>query len=134
MLLMAVLLSISAQDIVLTHPRPLPTYRATTELPCGEDGTYVFVVETRGMTSQLLTSTLNGEPIELREPMELRSDGTSLRDTVARLGDAWIQPLSCVYGAGALVVVHGVNKETASSPSGEPVRVLFQADVRSRAH
>jgi|SRR5215217_713436 len=128
MLLMAVLLSISAQQepIVLRHPRAQASYRATTEVPCGEDGTYVFVVANGVATSQLVTSTLNGVPIELR------SDAASLRDAVARLKDVWLQPLSCIYGGGALVRVHGVDADSSSGTYGQSVTLGFQADLRSR--
>jgi|GEM_PF-5932988 len=128
MLLMAVLLGISAQDslITLTHPRPRAVYRTTIELPCGEDGTYVFAVENGGTASRLLTSTLDGEPVELR------SDSASLRDAVQRLRDVSIHPMTCLYGAGALVVVHGVDTDSASGTYGERVRLGFRAELRPR--
>jgi hypothetical protein len=127
MLILAVLMSFSAQDkpIILRHPRPAAKYRITTDLPCGEDGNYVFVVEHDGRTSQLTVSTLNGEPVELK------SDAISMRDEVARLKAVWLQPVTCLYGAGALVVVHGVEPDS-SSTHGKGVRLPFRADLKSR--
>jgi hypothetical protein len=127
MLSLVVLLSAFAQEkpIILSHPRPPATYRVTTEIPCGEDGKYVFVVENGGATSQLALSTLNGKPIELK------SSAILMRNKVARLKDVSLQPITCLYGAGALILVNGIDTDPSSATLGKHVRVQFQADLKS---
>lgn len=126
MIITLALLSMTAQD---TRPIPwpglprTPTYRMTTELTCEGDGTYVFVVENRPFHSVLLTSTLNGAPVELRSGTE------ALPDAMRRLRDVAIQPFGCRRGSGVAVQVSGVDKVSTSDTYGEQVTLNFQAEI-----
>ncbi len=126
MILMMMLLSLSAQEDRSVPSAGLPrspTYRTTTELTCEGDGTYVFVVENRGFVSRLITSTLDGAPVELRS-----TTGT-LRDAMARLRDVSVQPSMCRRGSGAAVQVWGNDTVSSSSTYGERVTLGFQAEI-----
>jgi hypothetical protein len=56
-----------------------------------------------------------------------------MRDRVAGLRKIWIQPNTCNYGGGAVVIVHGTDTEPSSSTYEQRVRLVFQADLRSRS-
>ena len=126
MMIMMALLSLAAQQ---ERPIPWPglprspTYRMTTELTCEGDGTYVFVVENRGFHSRLLTSTLNGTPLELRSRTE------ALPDAMRRLRDVAIQPFACRQGSGAAVQVSGIDTVSSSTTYGQRVTFDFQAEI-----
>jgi hypothetical protein len=126
MMLMMMLLSLSAQEdrIALSGGLPQsPRYRTTTELTCEGDGTYVFVVENRGFRLPLLTSTLNGAPVELRS-----TTGT-LQGSMQRLRDVSVEPITCRGGSGAAVRVWGTDSVPSSSTFGERVTFGFQAEI-----
>ncbi len=126
MMLAMMLLSLSAQDdrIALSGGLPQsPTYRTTTELTCEGEGKYVFVVENRGFRLSLITSTLNGAPVELRS-----TTGT-LQGSLERLRDILIEPIRCRGGSGAAVRVWGTDRVPTSSTFGERVTLGFQAEI-----
>lgn len=126
MILMSMLLNLAAQEdkIALSGGLPQsPTYRTTTELTCKGEGKYVFVVENRGFRLSLITSTLNGAPVELKS-----TTGT-LQGSMQRLRDVLVEPISCRGGSGAAVRVWGTDRVPSSSTFGERVTFSFQAEI-----
>ena len=126
MMLAMMLLSLSAQEdkIALWGGLPQsPAYRTTTELTCKGEGRYVFVVENRGFSLSHVRSTLDGEPVELK------NKAGTLQDSIPRLREISIQPSGCGAGSGATVNVWGIDRVPSSSTFGERVMLFFGAEI-----